>query len=133
MRSQDDPIVLVRPDDREYPVVSLDQHDGDLEGFARSFFVSMGISSCRFVEPPMPNQDYCCYWSGTRRGIEYQVYRAEGPHTAEYPFWIWVGFEGGGHRDRLTAEVHAAAERLRQQGWRCLVRGYISATGETAL
>jgi hypothetical protein len=29
--------------------------------------------------------------------------------------------------------VHAAAERLRQQGWRCLVRGYISATGETAL
>jgi len=134
MLNRDAPIILTRPPGyRPVPPISLGEPDTILEDAARRIFAELGISSIRFFEPPMPNQDYRCFWSGTQDGIEYEVRHGEGPHAGEYPFWIWIGLERGGHSDVLTEQAHSVAERLRRHGWPSLVRGYISATGETAL
>lgn len=130
MHNRDVPIILVRPDDGDYPLVDLSVRDSGLEEVAQRFFGAMQIASCRFVEQPMPNQDYLCFWAGSENGIEYEVRRADA-HAAKYPFWIWVGLENGqGYSDRLSEQAHSVAEKLRRSGWRCSVKGYSSAMGE---
>lgn len=134
MLDRDAPIILTRPPDyRPIVPISLGEQDTVLEDAARKIFAEIGVSSFHFVEPPMPNQDYLCLWSGARDGIEYEVRNGEGPHAGEYPFWIWIGQERGGWGEALIEEAHSVAERLQQRSWRSLVRGYISATGEMAL
>jgi hypothetical protein len=135
MHNLDVPIILMRPPDyHPSPPIRLGEPDIVLENVARMIFAGLEISSFQFVEPPMPNQGYLCLWSGSKDGIEYEVQHGEGPHAKEYPFWIWVGLEHGkGYSDRLSEQANLVAERFSQSGWHCLVRGYISATGELSL
>ena len=134
MHSRDVPIILVRPDERSYPLVSLGTHDSDLERVSKDFFRTLGVGSAEFVESAVPNGDYHCYWSGTVDEIEYEVMRAQGAHAVEYPFWILVGLNGrAGWSDMLVEQAYALSDRLARAGWRCLVRGFIPATAEAPL
>ena len=115
MLDRDAPIILTCPPGYcPRPPISLGEPDTVLEDAARRIFAELGIFSFRFVEPPMPNQDYLCLWSGAQDGIEYEVRHGEGPHTGEYPFWIWIGLQSGGYSDMLTEQAHSIAEKLHQ-------------------
>jgi hypothetical protein len=135
MHDRDVPIVLTRPPNYSPgPRFSLGEPDVVLEAAARNIFSLLGVGSAAFEEPPVPNQYYVWFWSGSKDGIKYEVRRGEGPHAGEYPIWIWVGLETTGRwSDQLSEEAHAAAAKLAECGYRCTVRGYISATGEAPL
>lgn len=121
---QDIPIVLVKPDDRIHPVLSMGEPDSDLEEFAKSFFPKIGISSFHLVTDSSAPQTVFFYWSGSKDGVEYEVSRGR----KEYPFGVWIGLTGkSGWDDRLVEVAHSVADTLSRAGWQSLVSGFLSA------
>ena len=135
MHNTDVPIVLTRPPDFiSGQFDTYDEANVVLKDAAKKIFTVLEIPSFRFIEPPMPNQSYLSLLAGCKDGFEYEIHFGEGPHYSEYPFWIWVGLEHfEGWDDKLPQEAHSVAARLSRSGYRCLVRGYISAMGKMAL